>query len=98
MFIDTHCHLHDQKLADTDMVVNEYLRDGVDTVINAACCALTSEMGKALAEKYPSVYFMTGCHPSDINGLDDNGYTFLCRALEMQNFKDTLDVIFWLET
>ena len=34
----------------------------------------------------------------DINGLDDNGYTFLRRALEMQNFKDTLDVIFWLET
>ena len=34
----------------------------------------------------------------DINGLDDNGYMFLCRALEMQNFKDTLDVIFWLET
>ena len=34
----------------------------------------------------------------DINGLDDNGYTFLCRTLEMQNFKDTLDVIFWLET
>ena len=34
----------------------------------------------------------------DINGLDDNGYAFLCRALEMQNFKDTLDVVFWLET
>ena len=65
MFIDTHCHLHDEKLCDTDAVVNEYLRDGVDIAINAACCAETSEKGKLLAEKYPSVYFMTGCHPSD---------------------------------
>ena len=71
MFIDTHCHLHDEKLSDTDSVVQEYLRDGVDVVINAACCALTSEKGKELAEKYPSVYFMTGCHPSDSNGFCD---------------------------
>ena len=34
MFIDTHCHLHDEKLSDTDTVVNEYLRDGVDIAIN----------------------------------------------------------------
>lgn len=71
MFIDTHCHLHDDKLADTDKYVEEYLRDGVDIAINAACCALTSEKGKDLAEKYPSVYFMTGCHPSDIGGFDE---------------------------
>ena len=71
MFIDTHCHLHDEKLKDTDTVVSEYLDSGVDIAINMACCALTSEMGKALAEKYDSIYFGTGCHPSDINGLDD---------------------------
>ncbi len=71
MFIDTHCHLHDEKLVDTDAVVKEYLRDGVDIAINAACCALTSEKGKELAEKYTSVYFMTGCHPSDSSGFDD---------------------------
>jgi TatD DNase family protein len=39
-----------------------------------ACCALTSEKSKDLAEKYPSVYFGTGCHPSDINGLDDKEF------------------------
>ena len=38
------------------------------------CCADTSEMGKTLAEKYPSVYFATGCHPSDINGFDDKEF------------------------
>lgn len=71
MFIDTHCHLHDEKLSDTDTVVNEYLRDGVDIAINMACCALTSEKGKMLAEKYPSVFFGTGCHPSDSSTFDD---------------------------
>ena len=71
MFIDTHCHLHDEKLKDTDAVVNEYLKSGVDIAINMACCALTSEKGKDLAEKYDSVYFGTGCHPSDVGGLDD---------------------------
>ena len=71
MYIDTHCHLHDEKLSDTDAVVEEYLKSGVSLALNMACCALTSEKGKALAEKYPSVYFGTGCHPSDINGLDD---------------------------
>ncbi len=74
MFIDTHCHLHDKKLIDTDAVVNNFLRDGVDTVINMGCCADTSEMGKTLAEKYPSVYFATGCHPSDISGFDDKEF------------------------
>ena len=63
MFIDMHCHLHDEKLSDTDAVVNEYLRDGVDIAINMACCAATSEKGKILAEKYSSVS-PTGYVPS----------------------------------
>ncbi len=78
MFIDTHCHLHDPKLSDTDTVVNEFLRDGVDVAINMACCATTSEQGRVLAEKYPSVYFGAGCHPSDSNLFDD---------LEMERIK-----------
>lgn len=74
MFIDTHCHLHDPKLSDTDSVVKEFMRDGVSVALNMACCALTSEKGKELSEKYPSVYFGTGCHPSDIEGLDDKEF------------------------
>lgn len=74
MFIDTHCHLHDDKLIDKDKVVENYLRDGVEAVINMGCCAKTSLMGKDLAEKYPSVYFATGCHPSDSNGFDEKEF------------------------
>lgn len=32
-----------------------------------------------------------------INNLDDNGYNQLCEAINQQNFKDTLDVVFWIE-
>ena len=74
MFIDTHCHLHDAKLPDTKAVVDAYLRDGVEAVINMGCCALTSEKGKELSEEFDSVYFATGCHPSDSNGFDNQEF------------------------
>lgn len=74
MFIDTHCHLHDAKLPDTDAVVKSFVRDGIDAVINMGCCADTSEIGKSLAEKYPQVYFATGCHPSDANEFNQKEF------------------------
>ena len=74
MFVDTHCHLHDEKLNNTDTVVKEYLENGVSIAINMACCALTSEKGKELAERYSSVYFGTGCHPCDTAGFDQNEF------------------------
>ncbi len=74
MYIDTHCHLHDEKLSDTDNVVNGYLENGVSVVLNMACCALTANKGKELAEKYPSVYFGTGCHPCDTFGFDEKEF------------------------
>ena len=32
-----------------------------------------------------------------INELDEDGFDELSNTLEKQNFKDTLDVVFWLE-
>ena len=74
MYIDTHCHLHDDKLSDSDAVVKGYLDNGVSVVINMACCALTANKGKNLAEKYPSIYFGTGCHPCDAFGFDEKEF------------------------
>ena len=34
----------------------------------------------------------------EINSFDILGYELLCEELNQQNFKDTLDVILWLET
>lgn len=72
MYIDTHCHLHDAKLVDLNSVVKNYLRDNVSKVINMGCCLETSEIGKSLSERYDSVYFAAGYHPSDIGDFDDS--------------------------
>lgn len=69
MFIDTHCHIDDQKIVDLDDVVSDYLKDGVDTVINMACNLNSCATGMALSQKYPSVYFASGFHPSDANDV-----------------------------
>ena len=34
----------------------------------------------------------------EISSLNEFGYKILCEELEKQNFKDVLDVVFWLET
>ena len=65
MFTDTHCHLHDPKIADVRTVVGEALNAGVDKIINMGCCLETSMTGKELAESFKSVYFAAGYHPSD---------------------------------
>lgn len=70
MFIDTHCHLADPKLANLSEVVAEYLRAGVNTVMTMGCSAKTSEQGLEHSKLYESVYFASGVHPSDSNGFD----------------------------
>lgn len=71
MFIDTHCHLDDQKLINTDEVVKEYQLSGVDLVINMGCNISSSEKGKEFADKYQSIYYAVGFHPSDANHFND---------------------------
>ncbi len=71
MFIDTHCHLHDEKFEDVKQVVADFVRDGVEFAINMGCSAKSSEVGKEFAEQFKEVYFAVGCHPSDVNGFDE---------------------------
>ncbi len=71
MFIDTHCHLHDEKLVNHDDIVKNYEREKVTKVINMGCCLKTSAIGKTLAEKYQSIYFAVGYHPSDVADFND---------------------------
>lgn len=72
MFIDTHCHIDDDKLQDKRAVIGNFLRDGVDIAVNAGCNIATSENGKSLAEWFESVYFMAGFHPSDALDFNDS--------------------------
>ena len=75
MYIDTHCHLHDEKFNGIiDQIVLESQKYGVVASIDMGCCYKTSLIGKALAEKYASVYFGAGFHPSDAKDWTDNDY------------------------
>lgn len=67
MFVDTHCHLDDEKLKnDLEAVVCEFKAKDVGIVINMGCDAPTSELVKNQAEKYDGVYFAAGIHPMDV--------------------------------
>jgi TatD DNase family protein len=70
MYIDTHCHLDDDRF-NVDEVVNNFLRVGVSKVINVGCNLKTTQFAKDLSEKYESVYFASGNHPSDIDAFND---------------------------
>ncbi len=75
MYIDTHCHLHDPKFDGIlDQIVLESQKYGVVASIDMGCCYKTSLIGKSISEKYSSVYFGAGFHPSDARDWTDADY------------------------
>ena len=77
MYIDTHCHLYDSKFDDIDGVIKEYTKEKVKYAINMGCDKESSIGGKTLAEKYESVYFASGFHPSDVGALDSEAFKII---------------------
>ena len=71
MFVDSHCHLDDEKLkGDLDKVVADFRSAGVGIVIDIGCDAKTSEIVKNQAEKFDGVYFAAGIHPMDVKDAE----------------------------
>ena len=72
MFVDTHCHLDDEKLSgDIENVVAEFRAAGVGIAIDVGCDAKTSELVKSQAERFDGVYFAAGIHPMDVEKATD---------------------------
>ncbi len=71
MFIDTHCHIDDQKLTDKDIIIKSLVRSNVTVAINMGCNVPSSINGKNLSERFEQIYFGAGFHPSDIDNFDD---------------------------
>ena len=72
MFVDTHCHLDDEKLkGNLDEIVANFRAANVGIVINMGCDAATSILVKSQAEKYDGVYFAAGIHPMDVEKATD---------------------------
>lgn len=74
MYIDTHCHLDDEKIRDViGETVDGFLSAGVTRVINIGCDYASSLLVKKQAEDYPCVYFAAGFHPMDVDGMNERG-------------------------
>lgn len=66
MYIDTHCHLTDDKLkVRTKDVVKSAEEAGVKLIIDVGCDTESSLSACRNAEEYKGVFFAAGVHPSD---------------------------------
>ena len=73
MLIDTHCHLTDARLSDTEGVLARARRAGVEKMI----CPMTEiaewKAIKDLIETQESVYALAGIHPENLDKIEDIG-------------------------
>ena len=72
-FIDTHCHLNDEKFsADLDEVVKRAKNFGVNRIINFGDTLKSSAQVVKLAETFDGMYAGVGVHPEEIENFDEN--------------------------
>ena len=64
MFIDTHCHLYDEKIVDNiDNILNNAKNNNVEKIIVAGCDEESCQKAVELANKYKEVYACIGVYP-----------------------------------
>ncbi len=71
-WIDSHCHVHDERIPDGPSRAVQAARDsGVAGMITVGCDRATSAAAIATADLYPDVFATVGLHPHDAsNGVD----------------------------
>ena len=70
MLIDAHCHLTGDEYAENGGIEGVLARasaEGVERVICSGFDLQSSQIAKALSEKFACVYFCAGFHPSELN-------------------------------
>ncbi len=72
-FVDTHCHLNDEKFAeDLIEVVGRAENSGVRRIINFGDTLKSSAAVVELAAKFANMFAGVGIHPEEISGFDKN--------------------------
>lgn len=72
MFIDTHCHLYDEKFEDIDEIVKNAIKNGVKKMLVAGCDIDSCNKAIDLAEKYEEIYACVGIYPEFAENYDKN--------------------------
>lgn len=65
-FIDVHCHINDSDYGDVDALIKNIQAAEVRKIISVGFDLPSSEYCRDLAEKYDSVYFTAGLHPTEL--------------------------------
>ena len=63
MFIDTHCHLNDERFQNPEEQIVHMRENGVTLAVCAGYDVPSSARARELAERYKEVYFTAGIHP-----------------------------------
>lgn len=75
MFIDTHCHLYDEKFSgDLDDVISDSIAAGVRRIIIPGSDPATSGESLAIARRFCGVFCACGVHPHDCGGVSESDY------------------------
>lgn len=77
MFVDIHCHLDESYYDDIDKVVLEAKSNGVSKLIYNGINVNTCKEVLGLIDRYDFVYGAIGFHPSELDLIGDDDYSFL---------------------
>lgn len=70
-FIDTHCHLDDEKFNDDREELLKRIEENMEFVANIGFDMTSSETSVEYSKKYPFVYAVIGFHPTSISEYSD---------------------------
>ncbi len=73
MFIDTHCHIDDERYPSADEIAKNLSDDGVDYVIDIGFDVESSKTAFLTANRNENVYFAAGIHPDGANQASVDG-------------------------
>ena len=78
MIFETHAHYDDEVFnEDRGQLLAGLPEKGIGRVINVGASIETTRTTLALAEAYDYIYAAVGVHPSDIDGLNEETYSWL---------------------
>ena len=85
MIFETHAHYDDEVFnEDREQLLAGLPEKGIGRVINVGASIETTRTTLALAEAYDYIYAAVGVHPSDIDGLNEETYSWLKAQTEVQ--------------
>lgn len=83
MIFETHAHYDDEAFdSDRDTLLNTFLENGIEYVVNIGSSIKTSEDTLALTKAYPFIYGAIGVHPSDSGELNEENFGWLKEAVK----------------